>query len=139
MKIAQGAKKTGPSTHSAHYVPPDSTLPSNLDGVPSEADPLFFCHIAKCAKLTRKDIQYGMRVSKTTVDNWFSGKQYGPLKRARDFVELCRDEKQFWVIPIILEYVAGSDFNGAVLNEEQRAALMVLAKALGAQEEGVSK
>lgn len=129
MKLAAKSLKPPASTPSSHHVPPDCPLPlpisSGIDG-----DPLFFEHISKAAKLTRKDIQFHMRVSKTTTDNWFSGKQRGPLKAARDYVTMCRIENALWVIPTILEYIAGSDFDGAVLTPEERAAIKTLARVM---------
>jgi len=97
---------------------------------PDQPDPLFLLAMAKAAGLTRKDFQYEMRVSKTLVDDWFSGKKHDPLRRARDLVALFRAEKKIWLIPTILEYVAGSEFNGAVLNSEEREALRKLARVI---------
>jgi hypothetical protein len=95
-----------------------------------DADTLFLVHIAKIARLTVKDFQDELRVNKTTAYAWFNGVKKHPLKRARDCVEMIRRRGELWVIPSVLEYVAGSNFDGAVLTVEQTEALRQLAKAI---------
>jgi len=94
--------------------------------------PIFFHHIMKCAGLTRKEIQYGLRVSKTLVDGWLNGNKIDPLTRARDVVERIRQERRADLIPQVLAYIAGVG-DCTVLSAEQTAALKVLAKAVEAQ------
>src|SRR5688572_991946 len=110
MKLSTSEKKT-PSEH--------------IDSVP---DPVFLELMAGAAALTRKDFQYGMRVSKQLVKGWFEGERHDPLRRARDMVALFRERKAVHLIPTILEYIAGSDFSGRILNDEEAAALMKLSK-----------
>lgn len=126
-KLAAAKLKTPACPPSAHHVPANETPSSHIDGGP---DPLFLVHIAKCGGMTRKEFQYGMRVSKTLVDDWFSGKKHDPLRRARDLVALFRADGKLWLIPPILQYVAGDNFDGTVLTAEETAALHALAKVV---------
>jgi hypothetical protein len=126
-KLGVQTLKTPSSTPSTHHVSPDGAPSSHLHGVP---DPIFLVHTAKAGGITRKEFQYGMRVSKTLVDDWFSGKKHDPLRRARDLVSLFRAGGKIWLIPSILEYIAGSEFEGSILTAEQQHALMVLAKVV---------
>jgi len=78
----------------------------------------------KCAGLTRKEIQYDFRVSKTLVDGWLNGNKIDPLTRARDVVDRIRQEHRADLIPNVLAYIAGAG-DCTVLTAEQTAALKV--------------
>ena len=109
----------------------ESKLPPSPQGNPylDSEQPIFFHHIMKCAGLTRKEIQYDLRVSKTLVDGWLNGNKIDPLTRARDVVDRIRQEHRADLIPDVLAYIAGAG-DCTVLTVEQTAALKVLAKAV---------
>jgi len=111
------------------HVPADSTPAVGLDGE-LDSDTLFLLSAAKAGNFTAKDFQFVLRVNKTTAYSWFNGSKKHPLKRARDVVTMFREAGKLWLIPSILEYIAGSDFDGAILTAEEQHALIVLAKAI---------
>lgn len=96
-----------------------------------DSDPGFFIHMADVAGIGRKEFQYDLRLSKTYIKKIYDGEVPGPFKRARDTVSIFHKHKRPDLVATILEYIAGSDFNGAVLTAEEREALRVLAKRLG--------
>lgn len=130
MKSPARKKFTPSSTPPVPRVLTDSTLLEPLDGG-IDADLLFLWHVAKLAKLTAKDFQAVLKVNKTTAYSWFNGNKPHPFRRARQAVGMFREkEGAGWIIPSILEYIAGSNFDGAVLNAEATEHLRELAKAV---------
>lgn len=111
---------------------PPTDTPSNppsahLDG----GEVSFFRHLAKVAGITRKEIQYDLRVSKTLVDCWMEGSKHDPLRRARDTVAMFIRKGQAGLLPAILVYIAGGEeFDGAVLTAAQTDALRQLGRAV---------
>lgn len=131
MKLSTATKKTPGRTQGSarpeHYVRPEGVLPEHVDSVQEVATDdatAFLLLMADAANLQRKDFQYGMSVSKELVKMWFEGIRRNPLKAARDCVALFPVRLR----PTILEYIAGSDFDGTVLTNEEQQALMVLAR-----------
>lgn len=115
--------------------PLDSTLPSSLpsaDRREQQIDqPVFLNALRKAAGFTRKDLQFEMRVNKTTVDKWMSGQMDDPIERARKVCKMFRDKRRTDLVATILMYVAGGyEFDGAVLSAAQVEALRVLSKAV---------
>jgi hypothetical protein len=76
------------------------------------------------AKITAKDIMYSLDVNKTTAYAWWNGIKPHPFKRARKLLA----QFPIHLYPPILEYIAGSDFDGDILTGPEHEALMVLAK-----------
>lgn len=112
-----------PITPQVHHLAQERTLPLHDDGG-IDADTMFLQHVAKIAKITPKEIQYSCRVNKTTAYAWWNGTKPHPFKRARDLLS----EFPVHLYPTILEYIAGSNFDGDILTGAENAALMVLAK-----------
>ena len=136
MKLAAARKRTAAlpeseaATHlvskPAHIVPNATHLVRWQDN----PDPVFLVHMVKAAGITRKQLYLGMKVSKTQSDMWLSGQRHDPIWRARKLCDLFREMKRSDLIVHVLAYVAGSDFGGAVLSEEDTEALRRLAKAV---------
>lgn len=127
MKLSAWKKKPLPGTLSSE----NGALSEHLDStqeVANDSDTAFWLHMADVGSLTRKDFQYGMRVSKELVKMWFTGERNNPLKRARACVAVYVQGGATHCVPTILQYIAGDDFTGMVLNDEERAALMKLVK-----------
>ena len=106
---------TQPAHHGAHQ---DGVLPENAG--------LFLRHICKVAGIERKQLAYLMRVSDTIVDRWFSGERSDPLDRAREFCAKLTAVKRADLIPHVLAWIAGQDFDGRVLTPDENAALKKL-------------
>jgi hypothetical protein len=133
MKLSRTKKKTASSALTKQHVLDPRQLSEQLGSVPLEiedenpqeiatdSDVAFLIMLAQMGGLQRKDFQFGMRVSKELVKLWFEGQRRNPLKSARDCVALFPTR----LIPTILEYIAGSNFDGGVLTAEQQQARML--------------
>ena len=112
-----------PRTPQVHHLRQEIPLPVHDDSV-VDSDSLFLRLMAEAGKVTVKDIQYSMDVNKTTAYAWWNGDKPHPFNRARKLLA----QFPLHLYPTILEYIAGSNFDGDILTGEQHAALMVLAK-----------
>jgi hypothetical protein len=126
MKYAPPAKSALPHTRTPV---PATHLPTNVDGGLEIQVPGFFSHIIKSAGITKKEIQFDLRVSQTLVDLWKSGERIDPLTRALECVEMFRRKGRADLVPTILIYIAGA-FDGRILTAQQTDALRELAKAV---------
>jgi hypothetical protein len=111
MKLATTPKSPPSNTPS----PGNSTPSLHHDGEPDNSN-LFFRAMCKAAHLTRKELVYDLRVSKTLVDGWMSGEKNDPFTQARNAVSVFLGAQRADLLPAILIYIAGGEeFDGAVL------------------------
>jgi len=100
MRQSADAGKNPPNTH--------------IDG--GDDPNLFFRSMCKAAGISRKELAYDLRISKSLVDMWFTGDRNDPLKQARNAVRVFLDKGRGDLLPAILIYVAGGEeFDGVVL------------------------
>jgi transcriptional regulator with XRE-family HTH domain len=110
----------------------DAILPS---ANPLGVQPLFFHHLCKSAEISRKQVAYKLRVSKTLVDQWMSGEKHDPLSRAREVCAMFARQGRHDLVTHALAFIAGAEFGGTVLSESQTEALRQLSKAVTAKGE----
>lgn len=92
---------------------------------------LFFRTLVKASGITRKELQYDLRWSKTYVDMILSGEKNDPLEQARKFCALLLQRSRMDLVAATLVHIAGGDsFDGRVLTPEQVDALKELAKVV---------
>jgi hypothetical protein len=102
-----------------------------LENPPSKSGGTFFALLIKAAGITRKELQYDLRLSKTYVDLIMSGDKHDPLSRSRDVCRMLARRGRGDLIPHALVHIAGGDdFDGRVLTAEQNALLKQMVKAL---------
>jgi hypothetical protein len=87
--------------------------------------------MVKAAGITRKELQFDLRYSKTYVDLIMAGRKHDPVNRARLFCSMLRKLKRMDLVAATIVHVAGGDdFDGRVLTAVQVEALKELAKVI---------
>lgn len=105
--------------------PPACPLPAHQGGG------LFFPLMVKAAGITRKELQYDLRWSKTYVDMIMSGEKNDPLEQARKFCAILTQRNRMDLVASAIVFIAGGDdFDGRVLTALQVEALRELAKVV---------
>ena len=91
----------------------------------------FFHLMVKASGITRKDLAFILRWSKTYVDQILSGEKNDPLEQSRKFCEELRRLKRADLVAAVAVHVCGGDdFDGRVLTPAQVDALRELVKAV---------
>lgn len=91
--------------------------------------PTFLNDMRKRAGISRKELMYSMRVSKTTVDGWLDGKKADPIERARVMCALV-SKRQPALIGVILLHIAGENYDGLILDPVKKQNLEALVEAI---------
>lgn len=84
-----------------------------------EDDALFLRNTLAATGMTRKEYAYIMGVSKTHVDNMLSGSKRDPIARVRRFCDEAKKRGHGFVVASILLRIAGHDFGGMILDNDQ--------------------
>lgn len=98
--------------------PQIGTPPIHYDDVPGKeyaVGSTFFALMMKAAGLTQKEVMYHFRVNKTTAHGWYNGTKRDPFIGSKMGCDLMRKSKRGDLIAPVLGFVAGVDFDSAVL------------------------
>ena len=92
---------------------------------------VFLLHLIKAAGITRKELAFELRWSKTYVDGILNGEKNDPIEQSRKICVLFAARKRTDLIAALLAHIAGDDdFDGRVLTAEQNVLLKNLFHSL---------
>lgn len=94
----------------------------------------FFSLMRKACGITKKELIFELRWSKTYIDGILSGKKNDPVEQCRKYLVMLRKRKRTDLVAATLVHLAGGDdFDGRVLTPAQTDALKTLAQAVSAK------
>lgn len=87
----------------------------DVPGEEYEVGNTFFAHQMKAGGITQKEVLHHFRVNKTTAHGWYMGLKRDPFIASKLGCDLLRKFKRTDLIAPTLAYIAGMDFDEAVL------------------------